>query len=232
MRARRPDGPDGKGRGVATLDRRGMSARYGLFRRAVIAVFTLFVGFRVYGEENVPRTGAVIVAANHWRFFDPVFVCIAVPRRVQWMAKKELFRRPLVPVFRLLGAFPVDREGGGRAAIRTALSYLKEGWAIGIFPEGTRRKRPQERRAKTDESEAKSGAVMLAGRSGAPILPVFIGPFPTFRERLAGGRLEAYVGEPIYVGAGTKGREAYRKAADEMVAAIYALPDRSRKRGL
>ncbi|AHY46728.1 1-acyl-sn-glycerol-3-phosphate acyltransferase [Rubrobacter radiotolerans] len=212
---------------MATLDRSGMSARYGLFRRVITAAFAVLVGFRVNGEENVPRTGAVVVAANHWRFFDPVFVCLAVPRRVQWMAKKELFLKPLVPVFGLLGAFPVDREGGGRAAIRTALLHLKEGWAIGIFPEGTRRKKPEERRAKTDESEAKSGAVMLAGRSGAPILPVFIGPFPTLRERLAGKRLEAYVGEPIYVGPDTKGREAYRRAANEMVAAIYALPSGS-----
>src|SRR3954470_17440683 len=144
---------DGGRRGLA----RGMSARYRTFRRFMIVLGRLLFGFTVLGTEKVPTDGPLIVASNHRRYADPVLVCVAVPRRVQWMGKKELFVFPFRAFFRFIGTFPVDREGGGRAAIRAALSFLAEGWALGIFPEGTHR---------GDESsrQAKSGVVVLAAR--------------------------------------------------------------------
>lgn len=195
----------------------GMSPRYRLFRRICVALARLLLGFTVHGEERVPGKGPLIVAANHSRFSDPVLVCIAVPRRVQWMAKKEMFAFPFRKFFGFLGAFPVDREHGGRAAVRTALGFLAQGWALGIFPEGTRR-RPGA------AGEAKNGAVLLAVRSGAPILPVYIGPFPSPRARLRGERLHAYVGEPVTLDNTLRGRRAYGDAAEEVLRAIYALP--------
>ena len=65
-----------------------MSPRYRLFRWVMLALGRLFLGFEIHGEERVPAKGPLIVAANHHRFFDPVFVSMAVPRRVQWMAQK------------------------------------------------------------------------------------------------------------------------------------------------
>ena len=95
----------------------------------------LLFGYRVHGKEKVPSDGPLIVASNHSQYADPVLVCVAVPRRLQWMAKKQLFVFPFRKFFEFIGSFPVDREGGGRSAIRAALAFLAEGWALGIFPE-------------------------------------------------------------------------------------------------
>src|SRR5215204_6587261 len=91
---------------------RDMSPRYRLFRRIMIALGGLLFGFTVLGAEKVPAHGPLIVAANHRWYADPVLVCMAVPRRIQWMGKKELFISPLDKFFYFIGTFPVDREKG------------------------------------------------------------------------------------------------------------------------
>jgi 1-acyl-sn-glycerol-3-phosphate acyltransferase len=197
--------------------RNDMSPRYRLFRRTMRALGVLFLGFEVHGEERVPEKGPVIVAANHRRFFDPVFVSMAVPRRVRWMAKKELFAFPFGRLFAFIGAFPVDRQGGGRAALRTGLHFLAEGRALGIFPEGTRRKEGV-------SQEAKSGAALLAARSGAPVLPVFADRIPGPAARLRGEKFRVYIGHPMTTYNTAKGRQGYRRLADEILRKIYALP--------
>jgi 1-acyl-sn-glycerol-3-phosphate acyltransferase len=195
-----------------------MSPRYRLFRGTLRALGLLFLAFEVHGEERVPEKGPLIVAANHSRFFDPVFVSMAVPRRVRWMAKKELFTFPFTRFFYFLGTFPVDRQGGGRAALRTALNMLAEGRALGIFPEGTRRKEGA-------SLEAKSGTAVIAARSGAPVLPVFAGAIPGPLARLRGEKFRVYLGDPMTVdNTTTKGREGHRRAAEGILRVIYALP--------
>lgn len=198
-----------------------ISPRYRLFRRVMRFLGRVFLGFTVYGEEIPPSEGRLVVASNHHRFFDPVFVCMAVPRRLQWMAKKELFAPPMDRLFYFIGSFPVDRENGGRSAVRAALSYLKEGWALGIFPEGTRRKDKA-----SGSGEAKSGAVMLAVRGEAPVLPVYVDEVPGVIGRLRGEKLRVYVGEPINLDRSLRGGQAYREAADGILAEVYALPER------
>ena len=195
-----------------------MSPRYRLFRWVMRFLGWVFFGFTVYGEENMPRKGSLVVAANHTQYLDPVYVCMAIPRRVQWMGKKELFSFPLAPLFYFIGTFPVDREGGGRAGLRTALNFLARGWSLGIFPEGTHRTGEGSR-------EAKSGTVMLAVRADAPVLPVFVGKSPGLRGRLRGEKLRVYVGDPITVDKTLRGRDAYREAAEEILRTIYALPE-------
>ena len=188
-----------------------------MFRRAMTSLCRVLFGFTVYGGERVPAEGPLIVASNHSQYADPVLVCVAVPRRLQWMAKKQLFAFPFRKFFYFIGSFPVDREGGGRAAIRAALAFLAEGWALGIFPEGTHRGSGTAR-------EAKSGVVVLAARSGAPVVPVYVGKLPGPLARLRGERHHVYVGEPIEVDETLRGGAAYRAAADEIMRAIYALP--------
>jgi 1-acyl-sn-glycerol-3-phosphate acyltransferase len=195
-----------------------MSPRYLLFRWVMLALGKVFLGFEIHGEERVPEKGPLVVAANHHRFFDPVFVSMAVPRRLQWMAKRELFVFPFYKFFIFIGAFPVDREGGGRSALRAALEYLREGWALGMFPEGTRQR-------KDASGEAKSGVVMLAVRSTAPVLPVFVDRVPPLSARLRGSKLHVYIGNPITIDNTLRGRVAYREAADRILDTIYSLPE-------
>jgi 1-acyl-sn-glycerol-3-phosphate acyltransferase len=196
-----------------------MSPRYRLFRRAMILLCRLLFGYTLHGGDRVPSEGPMIVASNHSQYADPVLVCVAVPRRLQWMAKKQLFAFPFRKFFEFIGSFPVDREGGGRSAIRAALALLAEGWALGIFPEGTHKGSGTSR-------EAKSGVVVLAVRSGAAILPVHVGRLPGVLSRLRGERLHIFVGEPVSLDKDLRSGSAYRAAADEIMRTIYALPDR------
>jgi 1-acyl-sn-glycerol-3-phosphate acyltransferase len=196
---------------------RGMSPRYRIFRHFMRSLGWLLFGLTVHGAEKVPKEGPLIVASNHRWYADPFLVGMAMPRKVQWMAKKELFVFPFEKFFYLIGSFPVDRKKSARAALKTALELLAAGWALGIFPEGTRRK--------THNSEAtpKSGVAMLAARSGAPILPVFVDKAPNPLERLRGRRLHIYFGNSITLD-NTKGeRQARREVAGEVLRAIYEL---------
>lgn len=195
----------------------GMSLRYRLFRRFMRALGVLLFGFTVHGTERVPKEGALIIASNHHRYADPVLVCMAVPRRIQWMAKREVFVPPFDRFFFFIGSFPVDREKGGRAALKTSLDLLTKGWALGIFPEGTRRK------AYNPKDVPKSGVAMLATRGGAPILPVFIARVPNLLKRLRGERLHVYIGDPITTDNTKSGRQAREEVTGEILRAIYGL---------
>ncbi len=129
----------------------------------------LFYRFSVEGAEHLPATGPVIVACNHCSLLDPIVVgCSILQRPVSFMAKEELFRIPLLgPIIRKLGAFPVRRGKGDRAAIRAAVEVLKEGKVLGIFPEGTRYK-------DNKLHPLRHGITLLAMETNARILPMII----------------------------------------------------------
>jgi 1-acyl-sn-glycerol-3-phosphate acyltransferase len=194
-----------------------MSPRYRLFRQTLVRLCRILFGLTLHNGNRVPAEGPLIIASNHGQYADPVLVCVAVPRRVQWMGKKELFVFPFRKFFRFIGTFPVDREGGGRGAIRAGVAYLAEGWALGIFPEGTHR---------GDEAskQAKSGVVVLGARGNAPVLPVHVGRLPGPLSRLRGERLHIYVGEPIELDPALRGGAAYRAATEKIMRTIYDLP--------
>ena len=200
---------------------RDISPRYRIFRQVMLALGWLLFGFTVHGAEKTPPSGPLIVAANHHRYPDPVFVSMAVPRRIQWMAKKELFVFPFRRFFFFIGSFPVDRQKGGRAALKTALALLAAGWALGIFPEGTRRK------SYDPEDTPKTGVAMLGARSGAPVLPVFVDHVPGPLERLRGGKLHVYIGHPITIDNTKRNKRDYTEVAGEILREIYDLKGES-----
>jgi 1-acyl-sn-glycerol-3-phosphate acyltransferase len=122
---------------------------------------------RIEGAGQLPRRGPLIVASNHVSHLDPPLVGLGVPRLVFHMAKKELFvLKPLMLFMRSIGTIMVDR-GQGRQALIDAVHYLDKGECVIIFPEGTR---------SPDGvlSQGRSGAVVIAIRSGSPIVPAAI----------------------------------------------------------
>jgi 1-acyl-sn-glycerol-3-phosphate acyltransferase len=136
---------------------------WGVCRMLLVLVWRL----RVAGAEHVPHDGPVIVACNHRSYFDPVVLGVGMRRPLTYLAKKELFAIPILgPMIAWLGAYPLDREAGGVAAVRAALRALKDGRCIGIFPEGTRNVR--------GDAAEKGGAALLAALSGAPVVPAAI----------------------------------------------------------
>ncbi|PPS41534.1 1-acyl-sn-glycerol-3-phosphate acyltransferase [Chroococcidiopsis sp. TS-821] len=121
---------------------------------------------RVYGAENVPQKGPLVVVSNHASDFDPPILSCCVRRPVAYMAKEELFRIPIFNrAIELYGAYPVKRGSADRSAIRAAVKYLEEGWAAGVFLQGTR----------TPDgkiTDPKLGAALIAAKTKAPLLPV------------------------------------------------------------
>jgi 1-acyl-sn-glycerol-3-phosphate acyltransferase len=128
---------------------------------------------QIVGLEHVPRTGPVIIAANHLSFADQVFTPLAAGRQVFYFAKAEYFNSPgltgkaMAAVVNGLGQVPVDRGDtrSAAASIAVGVQILARGAALGIYPEGTRS--PDGRRYKF-----RTGVARLALRSGAPVVPV------------------------------------------------------------
>lgn len=140
---------------------------YHAFKWSVVspALHAYFRG-RIYGAQNVPQSGPLIIVSNHASDFDPPILSCAVQRPVSYMAKEELFRVPLLKQgIELYGAYPVKRGAADRSAIRAALNRLNEGWAVGLFLQGTRT--PDAR-----ISNPKLGAALIAAKAKVPLLPV------------------------------------------------------------
>jgi 1-acyl-sn-glycerol-3-phosphate acyltransferase len=121
---------------------------------------------QIYGAENVPQDGPLLVVSNHASNYDPPMVSNCVRRPVAYMAKKELFDIPILSkAIQIYGGYPVNRGSADRGAIRAALDYLDKNWAVGIFLQGTR----------TGDgriTEPKRGAALLAAKAKVPLLPV------------------------------------------------------------
>lgn len=138
---------------------------YKIFQPAIFKLWRIHVS----GEENIPEGGAII-APNHTAFSDVLVVSASIKRQVRYMAKKELFKIPLLgSLIRGLGAYPVNRGGADVSSIKLTISMLEEGELIGIFPQGHRYGKRDPR-----TTEVKAGIGMIAYRSKAPIVPVFI----------------------------------------------------------
>ncbi len=139
---------------------------YHLFKWTIVApTFYGILRGRVYGKENVPDRGPFVVVSNHASDFDPPLLSNCVGRPVAFMAKEELFRIPVLKqAIRLYGAYPVKRGQSDRQAIRNALNFLAQGWATGIFLQGTRT-------LDGKITEPKLGAMLIAAKAQVPILP-------------------------------------------------------------
>jgi 1-acyl-sn-glycerol-3-phosphate acyltransferase len=137
-------------------------------------VARIFTRVEIVGElASFPRTGAVLLVANHASNADPVliggFLNTRLGRPINWMGKREVFDWPIVSwLARHGGVHPVDRGSADVEAFRTAVRILEDGNILAVFPEGTRS--PDGRL-----QAAKDGAAVLAARSGATIVPIGVG---------------------------------------------------------
>ncbi|MDR0418344.1 MAG: 1-acyl-sn-glycerol-3-phosphate acyltransferase [Puniceicoccales bacterium] len=132
--------------------------------------FRELFGGQVYGQENIPVSGPFIVASNHLSHLDPPFIGAVFRRReLMFLARKTLFKSRFWNfLLSRINVIPVDKENSADiSAVRMALSLLKNGFGITIFPEGTRS-------LDGHFGVAQPGIGFLACKSQAPVLPVRI----------------------------------------------------------
>ena len=116
----------------------------GLFQYIICGIFymirlKLIYRLEVHGLENVPKDNEYIVCANHLSTLDPPMLAGILPRRISFMAKKELFDIPFLRWWiDWMGTFAVNRESLGPSTIKTVMEIKKSKWVFGIFPQGTR----------------------------------------------------------------------------------------------
>lgn len=193
---------------------------YRLANWALRLVFRLLLRLDIRGIENVPRQGPVIIAISHSSFLDPVIIGPHTPRDVVPMAKIEAFDIPVIGlVLRLYGAFAVRRGEVDLTAIKTALKVLQSGQCLVIAPEGHRSETGALQRGR-------DGAIILALRSGAPILPVAIWGGKKFWKnlvRLRRTEMKYYIGKPVTPIIKQPTREQIAAMSDELMLLIAEM---------
>lgn len=138
---------------------------YKIFAAPVRWVYRL----RAVGVENIPETGCIL-ASNHTAFSDVLIISAAAKRQVRYMAKKELFKIPLLAqLITALGAYPVNRGGADVGSIKRTIQMLEGGELIGIFPQGHRHGRTDPR-----TTEVKGGIGMIAYHTKSDVIPAFV----------------------------------------------------------
>jgi glycerol-3-phosphate dehydrogenase (NAD(P)+) len=141
---------------------------YWAVRLVLLPTFLVYFRLRRIGSEHLPRSGPLLLAANHRSFLDPFVIGTLTRRPVYYLAKRELFRRTWqARLLNALGAFPVDRGHGDEAAIATAREILARGDCVVIFPEGTRVRRGP-------LGAPRRGVGRLALETGVPVVPIAV----------------------------------------------------------
>lgn len=190
---------------------------YDVIVNIAYVLFSIVFRFKVIGKENIPLNGKLVVCSNHSNNLDPVVISMFFPRRISWMAKKELFDNKFISfIGKNVGAFPVNREEVDIGAVKNSLKILKEDRVLGIFPEGTRVK-------KMNLDNAKSGVSLLAIRSKAPVLPIYIeASYKLF------SKVKIHIGEPLYLYKDIENKptpEEYKELSKYILSHIYSLKD-------
>ena len=178
---------------------------------------TIAYPVKVHGRENIPEGGG-LVCANHYSALDPIFVAFALTgkRPIRPIAKESLLKIPVIGyLLKLIGCIGVKRGASDIAAVKIALEQLNNHGYVVIFPEGTRIR-------SREEGEPKTGAAMLATRTGVNVIPVYV-PQKKRVFRLN----HVYVGQPFkMIPAGRRATSAeYGVFTKQLMDKIYDAGD-------
>ena len=164
---------------------------YKIFRFVLTPLFKFWYRPTVFGKENIPKDGPIVVCCNHKHVLDQCAIIVSTKRVLHYMAKIEYWQSWKTRwFFKHNGCIPVNRAIHDEDAKNAALDVLRDGGAIGLFPEGTRNK------TKEFLLPFKFGAVSMAQKTDATIVPVGIYGDYKFRT----DNLVFYIGEPFKVG--------------------------------
>lgn len=180
---------------------------YRILRFIATPFFKLYYNPKIINKEVIPKNGAVLLCGNHLHFMDQFPVIASTRRTIHWMSKKEYFEGKHKLFFKLVGCISVDREAHNGVAKKEALKYLKEGSAVGLFPEETRN------RTDNELLPFKKGAAKMAKEMSCPIIPFAVTGDYKFRSK----NLIVRFGNPIIINKDKNIDEATEELRNEIL---------------
>jgi 1-acyl-sn-glycerol-3-phosphate acyltransferase len=217
---------------VARLPKRWEIALYRFVRVLIMGVAKLFGRIEIIGSDNIPGTGAYVLAPVHRSNIDFALASLLTTRRMRYMGKDSIWKyKFLNPIWDALGAFPVHRGAADREALRTSTSVLESGQPLVMFPEGTRQ-------TGLVVQELFDGTAYVAARTQVPIVPVGIGgseaAMPKGAKFIHRAKITVVIGQPLQPPAPRPGggvsRRAVREMTDQLRAEIQKLFDDAQSR--
>ncbi len=184
---------------------------YKFFKVLLGNLYLFWYNPKIIGEENIPKEGAILVCGNHVHMMDQCAVLLKTDRMIHYMAKKEYFDGKFAWFFKATGCISVNRQVKDENAKNKAIELLENGYAVGIFPEGTRN------RTKEKLLPFKYGAVSMASKTGAKIVPFGISGEYKFRSK----NLVIKIGKPFSVG-----KMTYDEANEKLRKEILSLMEK------
>lgn len=174
------------------------------------------------GRKNIPKKGGFILASNHVSYLDPVMVGVACPRKLNYMARHDLFSNPIFSRWLFsVGAFPVKRKTADIAALKEAIKRVEKGGALLLFPEGGRVD------AETVNKRPEAGVGFLVSRVDVPVIPVFVSgaqkALPKGARFIRPRKVSVFFGKPLSVDV----KMPYQEIADRIMHDIRQLAKNS-----
>ena len=196
---------------------------YKFFKPILGPIFKMYYKPTIINAEAIPKEGPILIVGNHKHLFDQCLAIIATKRVIHYMAKKEYWDSPKTRwFFNMVGCIPVNRQIHDSNAKEAAIEVLKNGGAIGLFPEGTRNK------TKEFLLPFKFGAVSMAQKTNATLVP-----FGIAGDYIKGGKnLVITFGEPFKVAKEESLEEANEKLRNEVGNLIKKGESYTKKIGL
>ncbi len=193
---------------------------YQLIRIFLYIFFKIFNRLVVIGGENIPKNGGVIVVANHLSYLDPPVLGVALQRRPTYIAKEGLFHIPFIGGIVRACCFPVKRDKPQPSIIKEAVTRLKRGGVLVLFPEG-------HRSAYGEFLDVKRGVGMIAGKSAVPVVPTLIKgtdkALPVGAKLIRPAKIRVVFGSPILIGGNDTDRVSQEKISREIMERIRNL---------
>ena len=188
--------------------------------------FKSYLGFKVYGKENIPKKGAFILAANHSSYLDPPLLAVSFKRALHFITRDKLLKAGLLGrILSYANTIPVKRHGRDMVALKKTLLLLKNGKVLVVFPEGARSKN-------RELKKAKKGAGFLVCKSNVPVLPVYIkGTFdaqPRGLKTLKRHPVSVHIGKAVRYGGKfvkTHKLDLYQAISDDIMKQVGLLKD-------
>ena len=204
---------------------------YSVVRNMLVFMCLVVTRVTISGRENIPRSGAFVLAPVHRSNIDSPLASAVTRRRLRFMGKDSLWRlRPVGWVLSALGGFPVSRGTADREALKRCIAVLEKGQPLVLFPEGTRQSGPV-------IQPLFDGAAYVAVKAGVPIIPVGIGGservMPKGSRMIRPHKCVMMIGAPIVVQTDAEGRvprSAVRDVTDRLSRELQVLFDECQRR--